>query len=152
MSGVKEAVEVVKSAEPTIANALQSVVDQLVKVKEQHGEQITSTVLETSSFMAMNELTQAVAGIIFVLLMAIPFLFFDSKKKSKNDNDRYSYDQTLDAIESKWIAKLMYSIIYVFFSAVIMSYCISSLANPVNWKGVVKPEVYLTYQLLKKAK
>jgi len=46
-----------------------------------------------------------------------------------------------------------------FFGGLISFFCfimfvssIATLINPIVWKGVSKPEVYLTYQLLKKAK
>ena len=54
--------------------ALQSIVSELVKVKEQHGEQITTTILETTSLVATNELIQSVVGVVFSVVIIRWFL------------------------------------------------------------------------------
>jgi hypothetical protein len=63
--------------------ALQSIVSELVKVKEQHGEQITTTILETTSLVATNELIQSVVGVVFSVVIIRWFLL--SIKNIKED-------------------------------------------------------------------
>jgi hypothetical protein len=63
--------------------ALQSIVSELVKVKEQHGEQITTTILETTSLVATNELIQSVVGVVFSVVIIRWFLL--SIKNIKSD-------------------------------------------------------------------
>ena len=123
--------------------ALQSIVSELVKVKEQHGEQITTTILETTSLVATNDLIQSFVGVIFSAV--IIWWFLSSIKNIKPDG---MYGETS-----------FFQFMKTFFGGVISFFCfimfvssISTLINPVVWKGVSKPEVYLTYQLLKKAK
>jgi len=123
--------------------ALQSIVSELVKVKEQHGEQITTTILETTSLVATNDLIQSFVGVIFSAV--IIWWFLSSIKNIKADE---MYGETS-----------FFQFMKTFFGGVIFFFCfimfvssIATLINPVVWKGVSKPEVYLTYQLLKKAK
>jgi hypothetical protein len=63
--------------------ALQSIVSELVKVKEQHGEQITTTILETTSLVATNDLIQSFVGVIFSAV--IIWWFLSSIKNIKAD-------------------------------------------------------------------
>ena len=123
--------------------ALQSIVSELVKVKEQHGEQITTTILETTSLVATNDLIQSVVGVIFSVV--IIWWFLSSIKNIKEDGmyDEPSFFQFM---------KTMFGGFISFFCFIMFVLSISTLINPVVWKGVSKPEVYLTYQLLKKAK
>ena len=123
--------------------ALQSIVSELVKVKEQHGEQITTTILETTSLVATNDLIQSFVGVIFSAV--IIWWFLSSIKNIKPDG---MYGETS-----------FFQFMKTFFGGVISFFCfilflssIATLINPIVWKGVSKPEVYLTYQLLKKAK
>lgn len=120
--------------------ALQSIVSELVKVKEQHGEQITTTILETTSLVATNDLIQSVVGVIFSVV--IIWWFLSSIKNIKPDE---IYDEPS-------LLKTMFGGVISFFCFIVFVSSISTLINPVVWKGVSKPEVYLTYQLLKKAK
>lgn len=120
--------------------ALQSIVSELVKVKEQHGEQITTTILETTSLVATNDLIQSVVGVIFSVV--IIWWFLSSIKNIKPD-EIYDEPQLL---------KTMFGGVISFFCFIVFVSSISTLINPVVWKGASKPEVYLTYQLLKKAK
>ena len=123
--------------------ALQSIVSELVKVKEQHGEQITTTILETTSLVATNDLIQSVVGVVFSVV--IIWWFLSSIKNIKADGmyDEPSFFQFM---------KTMFGGLISFFCFIMFVSSISTLINPVVWKGVSKPEVYLTYQLLKKAK
>jgi len=123
--------------------ALQSIVSELVKVKEQHDEQITTTILETTSLVATNDLIQSFVGVIFSAV--IIWWFLSSIKNIKPDG---MYGETS-----------FFQFMKTFFGGVISFFCfilfvssIATLINPIVWKGVSKPEVYLTYQLLKKAK
>ena len=120
--------------------ALQSIVSELVKVKEQHGEQITTTILETTSLVATNDLIQSVVGVIFSVV--IIWWFLSSIKNIKPDE---IYDEPS-------LLKTMFGGVISFFCFIVFVSSISTLINPVVWKGASKPEVYLTYQLLKKAK
>ena len=123
--------------------ALQSIVSELVKVKEQHGEQITTTILETTSLVATNELIQSVVGVVFSVVIIRWFLI--SIKNIKEDG-MYGAESFFEFM------KTMFGGFISFFCFIMFVSCISTLFNPVVWKGVSKPEVYLTYQLLKKAK
>ena len=123
--------------------ALQSIVSELAKVKEQHGEQITTTILETTSLVATNDLIQSFVGVIFSAV--IIWWFLSSIKNIKADGmyGEPSLFQSMKTVFGGFIS---------FFCFIILVSSISTLINPVVWKGVSKPEVYLTYQLLKKAK
>jgi len=123
--------------------ALQSIVSELVKVKEQHGEQITTTILETTSLVATNDLIQSFVGVIFSAV--IIWWFLSSIKNIKADGmyGEPSFFQVM---------KTFFGGVISFFCFIMFVLSISTLINPVVWKGVSKPEVYLTYQLLKKAK
>jgi len=123
--------------------ALQSIVSELVKVKEQHGEQITTTILETTSLVATNDLIQSVVGVIFSVV--IIWWFLSSIKNIKADGmyGEPSFFQFM---------KTFFGGVISFFCFIMFVSSIATLINPIVWKGVSKPEVYLTYQLLKKAK
>jgi len=123
--------------------ALQSIVSELVKVKEQHGEQITTTILETTSLVATNDLIQSVVGVIFSVV--IIWWFLSSIKNIKADGmyGEPSFFQVM---------KTFFGGVISFFCFIMFVSSIATLINPIVWKGVSKPEVYLTYQLLKKAK
>ena len=123
--------------------ALQSIVSELVKVKEKHGEQITTTILETTSLVATNDLIQSVVGVIFSVV--IIWWFLSSIKNIKADGmyGEPSFFQVM---------KTFFGGVISFFCFIMFVLSISTLINPVVWKGVSKPEVYLTYELLKKAK
>lgn len=123
--------------------ALQSIVSELVKVKEQHGEQITTTILETTSLVATNDLIQSVVGVIFSAV--IIWWFLSSIKNIKADGmyGEPSFFQFM---------KTFFGGLISFFCFIMFVSSIATLINPIVWKGVSKPEVYLTYQLLKKAK
>jgi len=123
--------------------ALQSIVSELVKVKEQHGEQITTTILETTSLVATNDLIQSFVGVIFSAV--IIWWFLSSIKNIKADGmyGEPSFFQFM---------KTFFGGVISFFCFIMFVSSISTLINPVVWKGVSKPEVYLTYELLKKAK
>ena len=123
--------------------ALQSIVSELVKVKEQHGEQITTTILETTSLVATNDLIQSVVGVIFSVV--IIWWFLSSIKNIKADGmyGEPSFFQFM---------KTFFGGLISFFCFIMFVSSIATLINPIVWKGVSKPEVYLTYQLLKKAK
>lgn len=123
--------------------ALQSIVSELVKVKEQHGEQITTTILETTSLVATNDLIQSFVGVIFSAV--IIWWFLSSIKNIKPDG---MYGET----SFFQFMKTFFGGVISFFCFIVFVSSISTLINPVVWKGVSKPEVYLTYQLLKKAK
>jgi len=123
--------------------ALQSIVSELVKVKEQHGEQITTTILETTSLVATNELIQSVVGIVFSVVIIRWFLSSIKNIKADGMYGEPSFFQVM---------KTMFGCLISFFCFITFVLSISTLINPVVWKGVSKPEVYLTYQLLKKAK
>ena len=123
--------------------ALQSIVSELVKVKEQHGEQITTTILETTSLVATNELIQSVVGVVFSVVIIRWFLL--SIKNIKEDG-MYGAESFFEFMKTLFGSFICFFCFFMFVS------CISTLINPVVWKGVSKPEVYLTYQLLKKAK
>jgi hypothetical protein len=124
--------------------ALQSIVSELVKVKEQHGEQITTTILETTSLVATNDLIQSFVGVIFSAV--IIWWFLSSIKNIKADG---MYDEASFPFQ---LMKTLFGGFISFFCFIILVSSIATLINPVVWKGVSKPEVYLTYQLLKKAK
>ena len=123
--------------------ALQSIVPELVKVKEQHGEQITTTILETTSLVATNDLIQSFVGVIFSAV--IIWWFLSSIKNIKADGmyGEPSFFQFM---------KTFFGGLISFFCFIMFVSSIATLINPIVWKGVSKPEVYLTYQLLKKAK
>lgn len=123
--------------------ALQSIVSELVKVKEQHGEQITTTILETTSLVATNDLIQSFVGVIFSVV--IIWWFLSSIKNIKADGmyGEPSFFQVM---------KTFFGGVISFFCFIMFVSSIATLINPIVWKGVSKPEVYLTYQLLKKAK
>jgi len=123
--------------------ALQSIVSELVKVKEKHGEQITTTILETTSLVATNDLIQSVVGVIFSVV--IIWWFLSSIKNIKADGmyGEPSFFQVM---------KTFFGGVISFFCFIMFVSSIATLINPIVWKGVSKPEVYLTYQLLKKAK
>jgi divalent metal cation (Fe/Co/Zn/Cd) transporter len=123
--------------------ALQSIVSELVKVKEQHGEQITTTILETTSLVATNDLIQSFVGVIFSAV--IIWWFLSSIKNIKADGmyGEPSFFQFM---------KTFFGGLISFFCFIMFVSSIATLINPIVWKGVSKPEVYLTYQLLKKAK
>ena len=123
--------------------ALQSIVSELVKVKEQHGEQITTTILETTSLVATNDLIQSFVGVIFSAV--IIWWFLSSIKNIKADGmyGEPSFFQFM---------KTMFGVVISLFCFIMFVSSIATLINPIVWKGVSKPEVYLTYQLLKKAK
>ena len=123
--------------------ALQSIVSELVKVKEQHDEQITTTILETTSLVATNDLIQSFVGVIFSAV--IIWWFLSSIKNIKADGmyGEPSFFQVM---------KTFFGGVISFFCFIMFVLSISTLINPVVWKGVSKPEVYLTYELLKKAK
>jgi hypothetical protein len=123
--------------------ALQSIVSELVKVKEQHGEQITTTILETTSLVATNDLIQSFVGVIFSAV--IIWWFLSSIKNIKADGmyGEPSFFQFM---------KTFFGGVISFFCFIMFVSSIATLINPIVWKGVSKPEVYLTYQLLKKAK
>ena len=123
--------------------ALQSIVSELVKVKEQHGEQITTTILETTSLVATNDLIQSVVGVVFSVVIIRWFLSSIKNIKADGMYDEPSFFQLM---------KTMFGGLISFFCFIMFVLSISTLINPVVWKGVSKPEVYLTYQLLKKAK
>jgi len=123
--------------------ALQSIVSELVKVKEQHGEKITTTILETTSLVATNDLIQSFVGVIFSAV--IIWWFLSSIKNIKADGmyGEPSFFQFM---------KTFFGGVISFFCFIMFVSSIATLINPIVWKGVSKPEVYLTYQLLKKAK
>jgi len=123
--------------------ALQSIVSELVKVKEKHGEQITTTILETTSLVATNDLIQSFVGVIFSAV--IIWWFLSSIKNIKADGmyGEPSFFQFM---------KTFFGGVISFFCFIMFVSSIATLINPIVWKGVSKPEVYLTYQLLKKAK
>ena len=123
--------------------ALQSIVSELVKVKEQHGEQITTTILETTSLVATNDLIQSFVGVIFSAV--IIWWFLSSIKNIKADGmyGEPSFFQFM---------KTFFGGLISFFCFIMFVSSIATLINPIVWKGVSKPEVYLTYELLKKAK
>ena len=123
--------------------ALQSIVLELAKVKEQHGEQITTTILETTSLVATNDLIQSFVGVIFSAV--IIWWFLSSIKNIKADGmyGEPSFFQFM---------KTFFGGVISFFCFIMFVSSIATLINPIVWKGVSKPEVYLTYQLLKKAK
>ena len=123
--------------------ALQSIVSELVKVKEQHGEQITTTILETTSLVATNDLIQSFVGVIFSAV--IIWWFLSSIKNIKADGmyGEPSFFQFM---------KTFFGGVISFFCFIMFVSSIATLINPIVWKGVSKPEVYLTYKLLKKAK
>lgn len=123
--------------------ALQSIVSELVKVKEQHGEQITTTILETTSLVATNELIQSVVGVVFSVVIIRWFL---SSIKNIKEDGMYGEPSFFQFM------KTMFGGLISLFCLIMFVLSISTLINPVVWKGVSKPEVYLTYQLLKKAK
>jgi uncharacterized membrane protein len=123
--------------------ALQSIVSELVKVKEQHGEQITTTILETTSLVATNDLIQSVFGVIFSVVIIWWFLSSIKNIKAEGMYGEPSLFQSMKTFFGGAIS---------FFCFIILVSSISTLINPIVWKGVSKPEVYLTYQLLKKAK
>lgn len=123
--------------------ALQSIVSELVKVKEQHGEQITTTILETTSLVATNDLIQSVVGVVFSVV--IIWWFLSSIKNIKPD-EMHSDQASIQFM------KTFFGVFISIFCFIILVSSIGTLINPIVWKGVSKPEVYLTYQLLKKAK
>jgi divalent metal cation (Fe/Co/Zn/Cd) transporter len=123
--------------------ALQSIVSELVKVKEQHGEQITTTILETISLVATNDLIQSVVGVVFSVV--IIWWFLSSIKNIKADG-MYGESSFSEFVKTVFGGSISFFCFFILVSS------ISILINPVVWKGVSKPEVYLTYQLLKKAK
>ena len=123
--------------------ALQSIVSELVKVKEQHGEQITTTILETTSLVATNDLIQSFVGVIF---SAVIIWWFLSSIKNIKPDGMYGEPSFFQ------VMKTFFGGVISFFCFIMFVLSISTLINPVVWKGVSKPEVYLTYQLLKKAK
>lgn len=123
--------------------ALQSIVSELVKVKEQHGEQITTTILETTSLVATNDLIQSVFGVIFSVVIIWWFLSSIKNIKAEGMYGEPSFFQFM---------KTLFGWVISFFCFIMLVLSISTLINPVVWKGISKPEVYLTYQLLKKAK
>ena len=123
--------------------ALQSIVSELVKVKEQHGEQITTTILETTSLVATNDLIQSFVGVIF---SAVIIWWFLSSIKNIKADEMYGETSFFQAM------KTMFGVVISLFCFIMFVSSIATLINPIVWKGVSKPEVYLTYQLLKKAK
>ena len=123
--------------------ALQSIVSELVKVKEQHGEQITTTILETTSLVATNELIQSVVGVVFSFVIIRWFLLSIKNIKADGMYGEPSFFQFM---------KTFFGGVISFFCFIMFVSSIATLINPIVWKGVSKPEVYLTYQLLKKAK
>jgi len=123
--------------------ALQSIVSELVKVKEQHGEQITTTILETTSLVATNDLIQSFVGVIF---SAVIIWWFLSSIKNIKADEMYGEPSFFQFM------KTFFGGVISFFCFIMFVSSIATLINPIVWKGVSKPEVYLTYQLLKKAK
>jgi ABC-type methionine transport system permease subunit len=119
-----------------MTSLLQTVVKELVKVKEQHGEQIVSTVLETASLMAMTSLIQSAVGI--VLSIVVLWYIFSYKPEKDIELDGFL----------KQIFGFQISIVCI----IILMVSIPKITNPILWKGMTKPEVYLTYKLLEKTK
>lgn len=122
---------------------LQTVVKELVKVKEQHGEQIVSTVLETASLMAMHSLIQAAVSIV---LSIVVFWYIFSYKPEKNNELDDEFDVVIFGL------KQIYRFLISFVCVVIFMVSIPAITNPILWKGMSKPEVYLTYKLFEKTK
>ena len=116
--------------------ALQSIVSELVKVKEQHGEQITTTILETTSLVATNELIQSVVGVVFSVVIIRWFLL--SIKNIKEDG-MYGAESFFEFM------KTLFGGFISFFCFIMFVSCISTLINPVVWKGALHTEVSLTY-------
>jgi len=105
-------------------------VKELVKVKEQHGEQIVSTVLETASLMAMNSLIQAAVSIV---LSIVVFWYIFSYKPEKN----IELDDELDVVI--FGLKQIYRFLISFVCVVIFMVSIPAITNPILWKGMSKP-------------
>jgi hypothetical protein len=93
-------------------------------------------------------LIQSVVGVVFSVVIIWWFLSSIKNIKAEGMYGEPSLFQSMKTFFGGVISFFCFS----FFCFIILVSSISTLINPIVWKGVSKPEVYLTYQLLKKAK
>ena len=101
---------------------------------EKHGEAAVATMLETARWMAINDIIQSFITLIFSIGLIV--VAYTAKMKTENDFDEGMY----------FVRKFLGYGIGVILSMIALSY----IANPVLWKSLTDPNVYVTYQIMKK--
>jgi tetrahydromethanopterin S-methyltransferase subunit E len=101
---------------------------------EKHGEAAVATMLETAHWMAVNDIIQSFITLIFGIGLAV--MAYTAKIKTEYDFDEVVY----------YMRKFLGYGWGVIFSMVAFSY----IANPIMWKSLTDPKVYVTYQIMKK--
>lgn len=101
---------------------------------EKHGEAAVTTMLETARWMAINDIIQSIITLIFGIGLIV--VAYTAKMRDKDDIDEFMY----------YMRKFLGYGIGVIFSMIALSY----MANPIVWKSLTDPKVYVTYQIMKK--
>lgn len=100
---------------------------------EKHGEAAVATMLETARWMAINDIIQSFITLIFSIGLIV--VAYTAKMKTENYFD-----------EVYFARKFLGYGIGVILSMIALSY----IANPIVWKSLTDPNVYVTYQIMKK--
>jgi len=134
-------------SETVLADGVKQVVAALSSFKDQYGEKVVNTTLETVSYMAMNDLLQSFMGIIFAVIVIM--ISLKTIKSPAPDTSKMDIIDRIDS-ESFTTAKQFISYAAIAFMSIVMLANISSMSNIITWKSISKPEIYLTYKLIKK--
>ena len=101
---------------------------------EKHGEAAVATMLETARWMAINDIIQSSIALIFGIGLII--VGYTAKTRDNPDFDEGMY----------YLRKFLgYSI-----GTILFIIAVSYMANPIVWKSLTDPKVYVTYQIMKK--
>jgi hypothetical protein len=117
-----------------MAESIDSVLSKVTEALDKHGEAAVTTVLETASLMALYDLISAA---VFLILSVVLLLVINKKQLIHNDDDFFLP-----------IAKTMGNV----FCGLIIIITLSTIINPIIWKGVSEPKYYITYKLINKIK
>ena len=101
---------------------------------EKHGEAAVATMLETARWMAINDIIQSSITLIFSIGLII--VGYTAKMKIEHDFDEVMY------YLRKFFGYCIGTILFII--------AVSCMANPIVWKSLTDPKVYVTYQIMKK--
>lgn len=102
---------------------------------EKHGEAAVATMLETARWMAINDIIQSSIALIF----GIGLIIVAYTAKTWRDNP--DYDEGMYYLR-KFLGYSIGTILFII--------AVSYMANPLVWKSLTDPKVYVTYQIMKK--
>jgi cell division protein FtsW (lipid II flippase) len=106
----------------------------LSNLTEKHGEAAVQTMLETARWMAMNDIIQAAITLIFGIGLIV--VAYTAKQTDMSADNEFLY----------FMRKILGYVVGIIFLMISISY----MANPIVWKSLTDPKVYVTYQIMKK--